>query len=92
MKKILLLAVIVLLLSLTMIPIVAADGEPQGSCPSGWELHDLSDHHHSGSEHGDHRHVGTDADQNGDGFICGKHVTPNGDIHVHIDNALPLND
>jgi hypothetical protein len=33
-------------------------------------------------------HAGTDADQNGDGFICVKHVTPGENIHVHIDNNV----
>ena len=32
-----------------------------------------------------------DADQNGDGFICGKHVGKDGKVHVHTDNNLPLN-
>jgi hypothetical protein len=33
-------------------------------------------------------HAGTDADRNGDGFICVKHATPNENIHVHIDNNV----
>jgi hypothetical protein len=42
---------------------------------------DHSDHHHM--------HVGTDADLNGDGWICMKPVTPTEKVHVHVDNNLP---
>lgn len=32
-------------------------------------------------------HIGTDADQNGDGYICVKHISD--DKHLHIDNNVP---
>ena len=59
-------------------------GEPSGSCPPGFTLEMAMEH----DDH-PHHHVGTSADQNGDGFICMKPVTSTGKIHVHIDNDLP---
>lgn len=56
------------------------------SCPTGFHLHPLQDGDH---EHGEHRHVGLSMDRvdlNGNGLICVKHLTPNGTIHVHIDD------
>jgi hypothetical protein len=66
------------------VPTVFAAGEPTGGCAPGFtlEMVIVHDNHH-------HHHVGTDADQNGDGYICMKPVTPGGKIHVHVDNALP---
>jgi hypothetical protein len=64
-----------------------ADGTPVGGCPPGFMLH--MGHEHDEHE-GEHFHAGTDADQNGDGYICVKHVTPSGNIHVHIDNNVKL--
>jgi hypothetical protein len=55
------------------------------SCPEAFHLHAVGDEH----EHGDHRHVGLSmdkVDRNGNGLSCMKHVTPDGDIHVHIDD------
>ena len=37
-----------------------------------------------------HQHVGTDTDFNGDGWICVKMVSVDSNIHVHVDNNLPL--
>ncbi len=37
--------------------------------------------------HDHERHIGTDADQNGDGYICVKHISLN--KHLHIDNNVP---
>jgi hypothetical protein len=34
--------------------------------------------------------VGNDTDRNGDGWICARHVTPNGSVHVHTDNNVPF--
>jgi hypothetical protein len=61
-----------------------ASDEPAGGCAPGFTLEMAMEHdnHH-------HRHVGTDADKNGDGYICMKPVTPTGKVHVHIDNNLP---
>ena len=56
-----------------------------GSCPAAFDLHAVGDDH----EPGDHRHVGLSldkVDRNGNGLICVQHVTPDGDIHVHIDD------
>ena len=55
-----------------------------GNCPPGFHLEAVMHDHDP-----EHKHVGTSADQNGDGYICVKHVTPSGSIHVHIDNNLP---
>ena len=88
MKKILLVTIIVLLLSVAMIGVVAADEGPQGGCPPNWQLHMVSDHNHDGQ--GDHHHIGNDSDRNGDGYICGKHVGSGGKNHVHIDNNIPF--
>lgn len=61
---------------------LAADG----SCPSGFTLVEAM--HHDDHEH-HHQHVGTSVDQNFDGYICVKPVTPDEAIHVHVDNFLP---
>lgn len=53
-------------------------------CPPGFTLEEVMPH-----EDHPHHHVGTSADQNGDGFICMKHVTPDESIHVHVDNNVP---
>ena len=77
---------LVLLLTLSLVPLVAAEGsEPVGGCPPNWHLHEPM---HDGSAHPDHRHVGTESDRNGDGWICGKHVGVDGSIHVHTDNNI----
>jgi hypothetical protein len=56
----------------------------EGNCPPGFMLEEVMPHdeHH-------HQHVGTSADQNGDGYICMKHVSTDEEIHVHVDNFLP---
>lgn len=81
--------VFVLLLSLLVSLFAATSaladhGEPVGSCSPAFELRHVMDH----AEHM-HRHIGNDKDSNGDGFICMKHL-PN-DLHLHVDNVLPLN-
>jgi len=83
-RKLVFALLLVILLSQFAVPTVFAAGDPAGDCPPPFKLemamqHD--DHHH--------RHVGTSADQNGDGHICVKPVTPSGKIHVHVDNDLP---
>ena len=74
---------LVVLLSQFAIPTAFAAGEPAGVCAPGFALEMAMDHdgHH-------HKHVGTEADQNGDGYICVKPVTPDGRIHVHVDNNV----
>ena len=76
--------VLAVLLSQLVLPTVLALDEPTGSCPAGFSL-ELAMHH----ENHHHRHVGTHADLNGDGYICMKPVGLNNNIHVHIDNSLP---
>lgn len=83
-KKFIFAFTLVMLLALFVVPLALAEGEPAGSCPTGFHLEMVMDHdeHH-------HQHVGSDTDVNGDGFICMKHVTPDEKIHVHVDNLLP---
>ena len=83
-RKLVFAVLLVVLFSQFTIPTVLAASEPVGSCPSGFTLELAMDHdaHH-------HSHVGTDADQNGDGFICMRHVTPIDKVHVHTDNNRP---
>jgi hypothetical protein len=72
------------LLAVTLL-VLPPESVSAGSCPEAFHLHDVGDDH----EHGDHRHVGPSratVDRNGNGLICVKHVTPDGDIHVHIDD------
>ena len=64
---------------------VLGAGEVAGSCPDGFALHPAGP---CGCDHqsGSHMHAGTSVDRNGDGFICMKHVSSGGRVHVHIDN------
>lgn len=75
---------LVVLLSQFAVPTVFAMSTPAGNCAPGFTLEMVMEHdnHH-------YKHVGTDADQNGDGYVCMKPVTPSGKIHVHVDNNLP---
>ena len=82
-KKIIFALLLVVLLSQFTVSAVFAAGEPAGNCASGFTLMMAMEH----DEH-QHQHVGTDADLNGDGYICMKPVTPDGNIHVHTDNNL----
>jgi hypothetical protein len=45
---------------------------------------------HDSGHQGQHQHVGSDKDLNGDSWICGKHVSEDVSVHVHIDNNVPL--
>jgi hypothetical protein len=83
-KKLVFALMLVMLISQFAVPVARAAGEPTGSCAPGFTLEMAMEHdmHH-------HQHVGTDTDLNGDGFICMKPVTPDGKIHVHVDNNLP---
>ena len=82
-KKALFLLILVVLLTPFMASVAfAARGN---DCPEGFEFEMAM--HHDDHEHG-HRHVGTLADQNDDGLICMKPITPDGLIHVHIDNNV----
>lgn len=83
-KKLMFALLLLVLLSQFAVPTVFAAGEPAGGCPPGFTLEMAMEH---GNHH--HRHAGTGADQNGDGYICMKPVTPTGKIHVHVDNNFP---
>ena len=80
-KKLIFALLLVMLLSQFTVSAVFAASEPTGSCAPGFTLMMAMEHdeHH-------HHHAGTDADLNGDGYICMKPVTPDSNIHVHMDN------
>lgn len=82
MIRLTLIAVLVILLSLSAVAVTSASGDPVGSCPNSFQPHPVVNH----DDHHGHQHVGSDTDRNGDGWICVKHVSVDGDIHVHIDN------
>lgn len=84
-----LLLVLALLVLLMATPVFAQENQPVGGCPDNFHLHNTMDHtDHEGHSH---HHIGNDQDQNGDGFLCVKHVGESGINHVHIDNNVPLN-
>jgi hypothetical protein len=83
-SRILLMLVLVILLSVLSAGAASAAGIPVGSCPPGFHEHATSDHHDGHM----HKHIGNSFDQNGDGRVCVKHVTPDDSIHVHIDNRV----
>jgi hypothetical protein len=87
MSKLIRALLITLLVSMFMVSTVFAEGAPVGGCPTGFDLH-MAPHHDN--HHGDHVHVGTDTDKNGDGFLCVKPITPDNILHVHIDNNVKL--
>jgi hypothetical protein len=73
------------LLALAPLALAPAPAAAEG-CPESFHLHAVDDGDHG---HGEHRHVGLRTgrvDRNGNGLICVKHVTPAGDLHVHIDD------
>jgi hypothetical protein len=82
-KKLVFALLLVVVLSQFAVFTTYAMGEPASACAPGFTLEMAMDHdnHH-------HKHVGTDADQNGDGDICVQPVTPDGKIHVHVDNTV----
>ena len=86
-KKFVFALILVMLLFQFAVSTVWAADEPAGGCPPTFELHMAMEH---GDHQHHHQHVGTDADLNGDGYICVRPLTPTGEIHVHIDNNLPL--
>ena len=81
-KAVFLFILVLLTLFLTSVAFAASGS----GCPEGFEP--VPAMHHDDHEH-EHFHAGTSADQNGDGFICMKPITPDGSIHVHIDNNVP---
>lgn len=87
MHRLLLVLTIVAALTLAVGGIALADhGAPAGGCPDGFKLHHM--HMMEDGEHM-HHHIGNDADQNRDGYLCMKHGGQDGNNHVHIDNNVP---
>ncbi len=82
--------IVVMLLMVFSTIAVAQEAEPIGGCPDNFHLHQMMDHGDGHSGHM-HHHIGNDKDQNGDGYLCVKHVGKDGNNHVHIDNNVPLN-
>lgn len=74
-----------LLASVVIVVIAPLPATAEG-CPAGFHLHEIGDADH---EHNAHEHVGLSLerlDRNQNGWICVKHVSATGDIHVHIDD------
>jgi hypothetical protein len=72
-----------------LLAMALASGAYAESCPPAFHDHQVGDGNH---EHEPHKHVGLDmerVDLNDNSVICVKHVTPDGLIHVHIDDFLP---
>jgi hypothetical protein len=87
MRKLAVLALLAALATAALAPPPAARAAAR--CPNGFHPHAIIDGEH---EHGHHQHVGRSmdaVDRNGNGWICVRHVTPAGDIHVHIDDIAP---
>ncbi len=83
-RKVNLLLVVILLLSLLAItPARAETTAPLGSCPQGFTLMTVMQH-----DSMEHTHIGLATDLNGDGYLCMRQATP--DLHVHVDDTLPL--
>jgi len=83
-RKFVFLLILIILLSQFASSVPFAASARGSDCPPGFAPEEAMHHdnHH-------HQHVGTSADQNGDGDICVKHITPNQSIHVHVDNNVP---
>jgi len=85
MKKLFSVVLVVLLFSqLFAVSASASEGQPAGRCAPAFEIHPFMEH--SGDPI--HHHIGVDQDLNGDGFICMKMLNP--DLHLHVDNSIPL--
>ncbi len=82
--------VLAISLALSVVPFLTTTAfgppPPVAGCPDGFHLHVVGNHHDGQA----HFHVGTVADQNGDGWVCAKHVSVDGSVHVHIDNNFPF--
>lgn len=66
--------------------VVTPSAVSAAGCPTAFDLQPVGEHT---DHHDEHRHVGLSidkVDRNGNGWICVKHVTPEGDVHVHIDD------
>ena len=85
MSKITRVLFVTIMVSMFLTTAALADATVTGPCPPNFMLHMAHEHD---EHHSEHFHAGTDADQNGDGYICANHVTPGGNIHVHIDNNV----
>ena len=86
MKKFIRICLFTLIFLLALPTPAFAQPELTSGCPIGYHLHNVLDQDdHTGYVH---MHVGTTADQNGDGIICVKHTSTT--VHVHIDNLIPV--
>lgn len=85
MLKALSIVMLVILLTLSVSTVANAASAPVGSCPTagGFTLMEVMLH-----DAMEHTHAGLAADLNGDGYLCMRMATDT--IHVHMDNALPL--
>jgi hypothetical protein len=84
MKKLLTILLVLLLVSLFWATTAfASPGDPLGAARR-ISIHPFMDH--SGDPM--HQHIGVTQDLNGDGYICMKMLT--NDLHLHVDNFLPL--
>lgn len=79
------LMLVVLICLNTGLAALADHGEPIRGCSKPFE--NPPHHAHPHDLHHE-RHIGTDTDQNGDGYICVKHISS--DKHLHIDNNVPF--
>jgi hypothetical protein len=83
------LALAILALGVLALPTAAGAAAPV--CPDGFMAVAAGEHHHEGDhDHEHHRHVGLwpNADLNGDGTVCVKHLNQGGQhIHVFVDNV-----
>ena len=86
MRRLLLITFLMFLLPMGLTAVASAGADPAGGCPDNFGLHPAMPH----DDHHGHLHAGSDADRNGDGWICIKHVSVDGSIHVHIDNNTPV--
>ncbi len=87
MRNLLFVFTLVAILSLVFGGVALAEpGTPAGGCPDSFDLHAM---HMMGDGEHMHHHIGNDADQNGDGYLCMKHVGKDGKNHVHVDNTVP---
>lgn len=85
MKKLVSTLLIVLLLSISFTATAfASESQPAGRCAPAFELHHYMAH--TGDDM--HTHIGVDQDLNGDGFICMKIISD--ELHLHVDNSIPL--
>ena len=92
-KTMILLALSLLMVLALAVPVLAQHAQPEpdelaGYCPPSFDHWHNINHNHSGGEHLNHKHVGSEKDHNEDGWLCAKHVAGNS-VHIHVDNSIP---